>query len=70
MIILEGDRLEFCFDEVHTAAHCTIEFQRTLRIPDDGRDYPLRRVSVLSRCVTSTTTPRDCRKPGASVVVS
>ena len=23
------------------AAHCAVEFQRTLRIPDDGRDYPL-----------------------------
>ena len=41
MIILEDDRLEFRFPEVHAAARCSIEFQRTLRIPDDGRDYPL-----------------------------
>lgn len=41
MIILDDDRLEFRFPEVHVAARCTIEFQRTLRIPDDNRDYPL-----------------------------
>ena len=41
MIILEDDNLEFLFPEVHPAARCAIEFQRTLRIPDDGRDYPL-----------------------------
>ena len=41
MIVLENDRLEFRFPEVHAAASCSIAFQRTLRIPDDGRDYPL-----------------------------
>ena len=41
MIVLENDRLEFRFPEVHADARCAIEFQRTLRIPDDGRDYPL-----------------------------
>lgn len=41
MIVLEHDRLEFRFPDVHTEAACTIAFQRTLRIPDDGRDYPL-----------------------------
>ena len=41
MIILEDDRLKFHFPEVHAAARCSIEFQRTLRIPDDGKDYPL-----------------------------
>ena len=41
MIILEHDRLEFRFPEVHEAASCSIAFQRTLRIPDDGSDYPL-----------------------------
>ena len=41
MIVLEDNRLEFRFDEVHAAARCSIGFQRTLRIPDDGRDYPL-----------------------------
>src|SRR5215469_15329305 len=41
MITLEANRLVFRFPEVHPDATCTIEFQRTLRIPDDGKDYPL-----------------------------
>ncbi len=41
MIVLENDRLQFSNDEVRADAHCSIQFQRTLRIPDDGRDYPL-----------------------------
>lgn len=41
MIELHGDSLKFSFPEVHPEAMCSIEFQRTLRIPDDNRDYPL-----------------------------
>lgn len=41
MITLESNRLSFRFPEVHDEARCLIEFQRTLRIPDDGKDYPL-----------------------------
>lgn len=41
MITLEMDRLMFRFPEVHPEALCRIEFQRTLRIPDDGKDYYL-----------------------------
>ena len=41
MIVLDDDHLEFRFPEVHAAAHCRIGFRRTLRIPDDGKDYPL-----------------------------
>lgn len=41
MITLEGNRLLFRFPEVHDEAYCSMEFQRTLRIPDDDRDYPL-----------------------------
>ena len=41
MITLEHDRLVFRFPEVHKDARCAIDFQRTLRIPDDGLDYPL-----------------------------
>ncbi len=41
MITLKDNRLEFHFPDVHPEAHCSIEFQRTLRIPDDQRDYPL-----------------------------
>jgi hypothetical protein len=41
MIELTGDGLEFSFPKVHKSAKLTIDFQRTLRIPDDGNDYPL-----------------------------
>ena len=41
MIYLEHDQLEIQCPEVHDHARCSISFQRTLRIPDDGRDYPL-----------------------------
>ena len=41
MITLERNRLSFRFPEVHDDANCSIEFQRTLRIPDDDKDYPL-----------------------------
>jgi hypothetical protein len=41
MITLEGDSLTFRFPEVHDHAETAIHFQRTLRIPDDGRHYPL-----------------------------
>jgi hypothetical protein len=39
MIELQNDRLEISFPELHPAARMTIEFQRTLRIPDDDRDH-------------------------------
>lgn len=41
MIELKKDQLEFTFPEVHPEAKLTIEFQRTLRIPDDDETYPL-----------------------------
>ena len=41
MITIVGDQLTFRFPEVHRFAKCGIEFQRTLRIPDDERTYPL-----------------------------
>ena len=41
MIELERDRLIFRFPEVHEDARLEVDFQRTLRIPDDNRDYPL-----------------------------
>ena len=41
MIELKHDSLMFSFPEVHPEAKLTINFQRTLRIPDDGKDYPL-----------------------------
>jgi hypothetical protein len=41
MIELQDDGLIFSFPEVHPHAILRVEFQRTLRIPDDDRDYPL-----------------------------
>ena len=41
MIYLEHNQLEIQCPEVHDNARCSISFQRTLRIPDDGREYPL-----------------------------
>jgi hypothetical protein len=41
MITLEGGRLLFSFPEVHKSATCKIDFQRTLRVPNDSRTYPL-----------------------------
>ena len=41
MITVENDALVFEFPKVHAEARLRIELQRTLRIPDDGRDYPL-----------------------------
>jgi hypothetical protein len=41
MIALDDDRLIFRFPKMHPEAECSIHFQRTLRIPDDGGDNPL-----------------------------
>jgi len=41
VIELKGDELVVSFPEVHEDAVCRIGFQRTLRIPDDNREYPL-----------------------------
>ena len=41
MIELQSDQLVFRFPEVHEEALLIMDFQRTLRIPDDNRAYPL-----------------------------
>jgi hypothetical protein len=41
MLTLEGSSLIFRFPEVHEDAEAAMHFQRTLRIPDDGKHYPL-----------------------------
>lgn len=41
MIELKRDRLLFSFPDVHPDAKLEIGFQRTFRIPDDGKTYPL-----------------------------
>jgi len=41
MVELKQNGLVFGFPEVHPDAVCRVRFQRTLRIPDDNREYPL-----------------------------
>ncbi len=41
MIELKADNLVVSFPELPQQPQLTIDFQRTLRIPDDGRNYPL-----------------------------
>jgi len=41
MIELNQNKLAFNFPHVHKEAMCSIDFQRTLRIPDDNNEYPL-----------------------------
>jgi len=41
MIELRNEQLVVRFPGVHERAELRIDFQRTLRIPDDGRQYPL-----------------------------
>ena len=41
MIELNNDSLVFTFKKVHPKAKLSLQFQRTLRIPDDDREYPL-----------------------------
>lgn len=43
MIELQSHKLAVSFPELPLQPRLTIDFQRTLRIPDDGRDYPLPR---------------------------
>jgi hypothetical protein len=41
MIELQYDTLRFSFPDLHPDAKCEISFQRTLRIPDDDKTWPL-----------------------------
>jgi len=41
MIEMKHDCLAFSFLDVHPSAKLTVNFQRTLRIPDDDKTYPL-----------------------------
>ena len=40
MVTLTFNTLEFRFPEIHPKAECSIEFHRTLRVPDDDCEYP------------------------------
>jgi hypothetical protein len=39
--LIAHKELKFSFPEIHQDAKCAIKFMRTLRIPDDNRQYPL-----------------------------
>lgn len=41
MLTLEDNSLAFDFSNLHRDARLSISFTRTLRVPDDGREYPL-----------------------------
>lgn len=41
MVTLENNELVFQFPDLHKDAVCRVDFQRTLRLPDDNREYPL-----------------------------
>lgn len=41
LYLTEQHELAFRFPEVHDQARLKIQLQRTLRVPDDGKDYPL-----------------------------
>jgi hypothetical protein len=41
VITLRNNQLVFRFPEVHADAEFSMAFQRTLRLPDDNREYPL-----------------------------
>ena len=41
MIELQNDKLRFSFPDLHPDASCELSFQRTLRIPDDDKTWPL-----------------------------
>ena len=41
MLELKANQLIFTFPEVHPQARLAVDFQRTLRIPDDGSAYAL-----------------------------
>ena len=43
MPTLENDRLVFRFPQIEENASFSIDFQRTLRIPDSDKTYPCRR---------------------------
>jgi hypothetical protein len=60
---LENNRLVFRFPQIEENARFSVDFQRTLRIPDSEQSYSLPRGSVPSRCSMSLTILENSR-PG------
>ena len=67
MITLESNSLIFRFPDVYECAKSAIQFQRTLRIPDDGKHYPL--PPGLGTLPLRHVEDFACPKPGASELV-
>ena len=65
MIELRENELIFSFPEIHPKARLRVGFQRTLRIPDDDKDYPL--PPGLGRFPLRHTC--ECRIPGSAPAV-
>ena len=73
MIELKTHRMHFSFPDVHLDAKLAVEFQRTLRIPDDGNEhflppglgnFPLRHVDdVRFRMVRKQPGGREATSP-------
>jgi hypothetical protein len=68
MIELKNNHLVFSFPEVHPQAKLVVEFQRTLRIPDDGEDYSLPPGLGNFPYLTSMTIPMVFPLPGWNMV--
>ena len=66
MIRLENDTLFFSFPDIHPQAQLAVDFQRTLRIPDDDRATPCLPGWGTSHYGTSTTSPRRFQGVGRS----
>ena len=66
MIELQKDSLVFRFPDVHSHAVLRIGFQRTLRIPDDEKKYPLPPVTANSTSLSSRNTWRKSVRCRAS----
>ena len=63
MIELKQNELIFQFPEVHEDAVCRVDFQRTLRIPDDNREYQL--APGLGRFLVEHVEDHSSRLPAA-----
>lgn len=69
MIELLNNQLTFRFPEVHQKATCHIDFQRTLRIPDDNGNIPYPPVWVDSLWNTWTTSLANFLRLAAHMAV-
>src|SRR5260370_7611173 len=67
MIELRDDSLHFSFPDLHPDAHCTISFQRTLRIPDEVRERASKRRQLSAPGIACAPTPDMGLAPGGQM---